>query len=83
MEITTSNISEYIKGASDEYYPQDIASALLRSTMDLTDEEFYSIRADLENALYDLMAIAQNEKNSDYHRVFWNVLQLWAADNVE
>lgn len=81
--IEAKDMRKYLRYDSEEYYPQDIASALLRSTMDLSDEEFYSLRKDLENALYDVMAIAQNEYNHDYWRVLWNVLQNWAEDNVE
>ena len=32
--------------------------------------------ADIENALYYLKAIAQNEYNADYFRTFWNLLQI-------
>ena len=30
---------------------------------------------DVEEALYQLKAISENEYNADYYRTFWNVLQ--------
>ena len=42
--------------------------------MDYEDEE-EQIKADIENAIYHLKAIAQNEYNADYLRTFYNVLQ--------
>ena len=80
--IEAKNMTEFTND-SREYYPQDIASALLRSTMDLSDDEFYELREHLMNALYDVMAIAENEYNFDYWRILWNVLQNWAEQNVE
>ena len=32
-------------------------------------------RKQLENALYNIKTIAQNELNKDYWRTFWNALQ--------
>lgn len=43
--------------------------------MDYEDEKEETI-AELENVLYDLKAIAQNEYNKDYWRILWNALQL-------
>lgn len=31
---------------------------------------------DLEEAIYNIKAIAQNKYNSDYYRTFWNALQM-------
>ena len=42
--------------------------------MDYEDEE-EQIKADIENAIYHLKAIAQNEYNADYFRTFYNILQ--------
>ena len=42
--------------------------------MDYEDEKEQEI-ADIENALYYLKALAQNEYNADYFRTFWNLLQ--------
>ena len=80
--IEAKNMTKYTE-ESREYYPQEMASALLRTTMDLSDEEFNALHGQLENALYDLMATAQNKYNHDYWRVLWNVLQNWAEQNVE
>ena len=80
--ITPKLLNKFCDGASNEYYPQEIADALLmHSGLALTDKERTAFREDLENALYDLMAIAQNEYNHDFWRVFWNILQLWTANN--
>ena len=42
--------------------------------MDYEDEE-EQIKADIENVIYHLKAIAQNEYNADYFRTFYNILQ--------
>ena len=42
--------------------------------MDYEDEE-EQIKADIENAIYYIKAIAENEYNADYFRTFWNILQ--------
>ena len=42
--------------------------------MDYEDEK-EQITADIENTLYYLKAIAQNEYNADYFRTFYNILQ--------
>ena len=81
--VEAKDMTRFSDTKSREYYPQEIASALLRSSMDLTDEEFYELRNHLENALYDVMAIAENKYNHDYWRVLWNVLQNWAESAVE
>lgn len=39
------------------------------------EDEQEKIKSDLENALYQLKALAQNEYNFEYWRTFWNVLQ--------
>ena len=84
MDITSENISRYMRGASEEYYPQEIADAFLNIGLpDISMKERMAIRKDLENALYDLMAMAQNEYNSDYWRVLWNMIQLVTATNEE
>lgn len=33
------------------------------------------IKTDIEQAIYQLQAIASNEYNADYYRTLWNVLQ--------
>lgn len=62
-----------------EKSPQEIANKLyeLAKDMDYMDYEFEKedVKADIENALCYLKAIAQNEYNADYLRTFWNLLQ--------
>lgn len=62
-----------------EVYPQEIAKKLYELTKDMDymdyEEEKEQIMADLESALYDLMAIAQNEKNFDYFRTMYRTLE--------
>lgn len=39
------------------------------------EEENEKIKSDLQEALYQIKAIAQNEYNKDCWRTFWNTLQ--------
>lgn len=59
---------------------QEIAERLyeLAKDMDYMDyeDEKEQEMADIENALYYLKAIAQNEYNAEYFRTFWNLLQM-------
>lgn len=73
--IEAKDMSKYLRSSSEAWYPVEIAEALLHSSMDLNDKEFKALRSALENALYQLMAMAQNEYNQDCWRVLWNVLQ--------
>ena len=73
--IEAKDMHKYLRSGSEVCYPVEIAESLLRSSMDLTDEEFKSLRSALEDALYQLMAMAQNEYNHDFWRILWNVLQ--------
>lgn len=73
--IEAKDMGKYLRSGSEAWYPIEITEALLRSSMDLTDTEFKSLRSALEDAIYQLMAMAQNEYNQDYWRVLWNVLQ--------
>lgn len=50
------------------YYPQEIAEYLADATTDLTATK------ELEEALYYLFAICQNEHNPDYHRALYVAL---------
>ena len=63
----------------EEKDPQEIANRLceLAKDMDFSDyeEEEEEIKAGLINCIYDLKAISQNEYNSDYYRIFYNILQ--------
>ena len=62
-----------------EKYPDEIAEILynLNEDMDAQDyeEEKEKEIAELEEALYQLQAMAQNEYNKDYWRTLWNALQ--------
>ena len=80
--INANNITQFIKGSSDEFYPDEIASSLLRQTVCASAKEIDAVRSDLENALYNLKSMAENKYNSDYWRVLWNVLQLWAEQEI-
>lgn len=73
--IEAKDMHKYLRSGSEEFYPQEIADSFLRSSMNLSDKEFQALRSELENALYQLMAMAQNEYNHDFWRVLWNVLQ--------
>ena len=56
-----------------EYYgssdPQSITEKLI--TLSNAPQE---IAEELENAIYYLRATAENSYNSDYHRIFYNIL---------
>lgn len=54
-----------------EYYPDEIANALLRHT-NMSKEEAID---DVTGALYDIKAICENRYNSEYWRTFWKVLE--------
>lgn len=58
---------------------EEIAEKLyeLAKDMDYMDyeEEKEQIKADIENAIYYIKALAENEYNSDYFRTFYNILQ--------
>ena len=60
-------------------HPKEIAERLyeLAKDMDYMDyeEEKEQILADLEDALYDLLTIAQNEYNKDCYRTMYNILE--------
>lgn len=58
-----------------EITPDEIAKTLVKLADFGNDIESENQAAtDLENALYYLDAIAQNEYNNDYFRTFYNVL---------
>lgn len=63
----------------EEKSTQEIAENLyeLSKDMDYMDyeEEKESVINDLENALYHIKTIAQNEHNQEYFRTFYNILQ--------
>lgn len=57
-----------------DYYPREIAEALcdLSGAENLADGN--TVEA-CEDAIYDLMAICENEYNRDCYRVLWDVLE--------
>lgn len=63
----------------EEKSVQEIADKLyeLSKDMDYMDyeEEKGQILDDLENAIYYIKSVAQNECNADYFRTFYNILQ--------
>ena len=58
---------------------EEIAEKLyeLAKDMDYMDyeEEKEQIKADIENAIYYIKALAENEYNADYFKTFYNILQ--------
>lgn len=62
-----------------EKYPCEIAGALYESMKDMDwsdyDEENEIIINHLENALYYLKALCENEYNPDYFRTFYKALE--------
>ena len=63
-----------------DYYPEEIAMALC----ELADQEFNSLDeygeidgkcVEVRDALYHLMAVAENPYNKDHFRTLWDVLQ--------
>ena len=68
-----------MSGILEERSAEEVAERLyeLAKDMDYMDyeDEEEQIKADIENAIYHLKAIAQNEYNADYFRTFYNILQ--------
>lgn len=61
-----------------ESYPCEIAEKLieLSKDMDFLDyEDNEKIKSELENALYYLKAVAENEYDQEYFRTFYKVLE--------
>lgn len=55
-----------------KHYPEDIAEALCKAAQITPDEK---TRAELEDAIYDAMAGAENEYNAEYHRTLYRLLE--------
>ena len=59
---------------------QELANNIYENIKDMDymdyEESKEATVAELENVLYQLKAIAQNDYNQDYWRTFWNALQL-------
>ena len=61
-----------------DYFPEEIARALVclsSISENMTENDEKSTVEACENALYQLMAIAENPYNSDFFRTMWNVLE--------
>ena len=61
-----------------ESYPCEIAEKLIEISkdMDFLDyEDIEKIKSDLENALYYIKTVAENEYNQEYFRTFYKVLE--------
>ena len=62
-----------------EKYPQEIAEALYEQAKDMDyidyEDEKELVLADLENALYDLKAICENEHNKECYRTLYKILE--------
>lgn len=63
----------------NNYSIEELAEKLIEyaSDMDTQDyeEENEKIKSDIQEALYQIKAIAQNEYNKEYWRTFYNILQ--------
>lgn len=62
-----------------ERYPQEIAEALYEQAKDMDyidyEDEKELVITDLENALYDLKAICENEHNKECYRTLYRILE--------
>ena len=63
----------------EEKTPQEIAEKLIELAKDLDfadyEETMEETTKELEDAIYQLKAMAQNKYNNDYWRTFYKVLQ--------
>lgn len=50
--VEAKDMHKYLRSGSEEYYTQEIAEKLLRSSMSLSDREFRLLRDDLDDALF-------------------------------
>jgi len=62
-----------------EKYPQEIAEKLYNLQLDMDwmdyEEEKEQIVNDLENAIYYLKSVCENEYNANYFRTFYKILE--------
>lgn len=73
-------LEELKKFRENSYYnPEDIAEKMIQLSNLESNQEIEGLQAELENALYQIKAIAQNEYNADYYRVFYNTLLVIAG----
>lgn len=59
-----------------DFYPQELAEALYKAAGRHEDEH----KSGIVGGLYRLLACAENEKNNDYFRELWQLLQDVAED---
>lgn len=63
-----------IKNMEKRYDCEDIATVLCELSSGDGTVNMETMK-EVEEALYQLQAVAENEYNADYYRTFWNVLQ--------
>ena len=63
-----------IKNMEKRYDCEDIATVLCELSSGDGTVNMETLK-EVEEALYQLQAVAENEYNADYYRTFWNVLQ--------
>ena len=66
--------TSYLRKMENYYDCEEIATVLCRLSSGNVTVDVETMK-DVEEAIYQLKAIASNEYNSDYYRTFWNVLQ--------
>ena len=69
-----------IKNMEKRYDCEDIATVLCELSSGDGTVNMETMK-EVEEALYQLQAVAENEYNADYYRTFWNVLQKITNDN--
>lgn len=62
-----------------EKYPRELAESIYNATKDMDymdyEDEKELVLSDLENALYYLKTICENEHNENYFRTFYRILE--------
>lgn len=61
-----------------DFYPDEIARVLM-SYARMNNEQQGKNAEQVTDALYNLMAVAENEYNNDFYRTLWDVLQVACA----
>ena len=59
----------------EKYYDCEDMAIVLCELSSGDDTVNVETMKEVEEALYQLQAVAENEYNADYYRTFWNVLQ--------
>lgn len=71
-ENNKENLEELKQYRENSYYDTEDVSEQLIELSNLGPSE--ELKSELDNALFDLKAMAQNKYNKDYYRVLYNVL---------